>query len=66
MEISNIANIIKEKTPDFISVPIVAMANNIEAFRQTLGPTFSNKLLFYAVFAVIIFLILRFIWLHVF
>ncbi len=114
-QITNISNIIKEKTPEFISKPIIWLANKIETFRQGYSETlktkkeslkkeitavnetnqkpsitetksriekpiryillflvsllldiFSSQLLFYVCLTILVFLMLRFVWLRIF
>ncbi len=68
-QIASIGNTVKEKTPDFIAKPLIAMANAIEAFRLShasdtsfISAIFSEQILFYSLLFLAIFLILRFIW----
>lgn len=59
-QITNISNLIKEKTPDFIQKPIISVATKVEAFR--VKHNFKNKLWFYGVSIAVFLLILGFIW----
>lgn len=70
-EISNIKKIIGEKTPGFISKPVVAAVQAIEGFRikqaeksdgKVYHFVFANVFVFYGIFVIILFLALRIIW----
>ena len=58
-QIKNIKKIIGEKTPDFLSKPIIAVVNALEEFRKN---SFNSQLVFYSVFFFFLLLIARFIW----
>jgi hypothetical protein len=58
-EIQNIQKIIGEKTPSWISGPIINTINFLEEFRKT---KFNTPLIFYAVLIIILILVLRFIF----
>jgi len=70
-QIKNIQKIIGEKTPEFISKPIIKFVEVIESFRsKTAGKTenkiittvFNSKIIFYSFFAIVFFYLFRIIW----
>ena len=70
-EIGNIRKIIGEKTPDFISKPVIAIVEALEEFRTNNAEksegkiyhfVFANVFIFYGIFIIILFLLLRIIW----
>lgn len=68
-----IQNLIVEKTPGFISKPIIGFVNMLEKFRQNnsifvlnLSFIFDNKLIFYGFLILIVFFLVRFIWIRIF
>src|SRR3990167_195296 len=70
-EIGNIRKIIGEKTPEFITKPIVAVVEAIEGFRikqaeksdgKVYHFVFANVFVFYGILIIILFLLLRTIW----
>jgi hypothetical protein len=70
-EIDNIQKLIGEKTPDFIAKPVIAIAEALEKFRTNNAEksegkmyhfVFANVFIFYGIFVVILFLLLRTIW----
>lgn|ERR1035437_5480367 len=58
-EIQTIQKIIGDKTPSFISQPIIAVINFLEEFRKT---NFNNPFIFYSILIILLILIIRFIW----
>lgn len=58
-EIENIKKIIGEKTPSFIANPIIYIVNALENFRLN---HFNNPVIFYSLFFVFFYFILRSIW----
>ena len=70
-EIGNIRKIIGEKTPDFIAKPVIAVVTALENFRLAQAEksegkvyhfVFANVFIFYGIFIIILFLLLRIIW----
>jgi len=70
-EISNIKKLIGEKTPDFIAKPVIAVVTALENFRikqaeksdgKVYHFVFANVFVFYGIFIIILFLLLRIIW----
>jgi hypothetical protein len=70
-DITTIKKIIGEKTPNFITQPVVTIAQSVEGFRQDMIRKsegkfyqfiFSRSLIYYIIFTVIFFFLLRTIW----
>ncbi|HEY4494386.1 MAG TPA: hypothetical protein VJB95_03090 [Candidatus Paceibacterota bacterium] len=70
-EIQNIKKIIGKKTPDFIAKPVIAVVTALENFRLAQAEksegkvyhfVFANVFIFYGIFIIILFLLLRIIW----
>ena len=74
-EIDNIKKIIGEKTPEFISKPIIAATQAIEKFRKDQADksedkvyhfVFANPYVFYVIFSFLVLVILRTLWRMIF